>query len=87
MNNALKILLAASVLCYCLFTFAGYFAASLEQHCVLRFLACLGIILTTPSREGADPLDVVQQPLALLLDEHPPEEIGEQADVRTQSCI
>jgi MFS family permease len=41
--------LAASVLCYSLFTFAGYFATSLEQHLVLRFLACLGIGGAWPS--------------------------------------
>jgi SHS family sialic acid transporter-like MFS transporter len=35
--------LSVSVLCYSLFTFAAYFATSLEQHLVLRFLACLGI--------------------------------------------
>lgn len=40
--------LAASVLCYSLFTFAAYFAGSLEAHLVLRFLACLGIGGTWP---------------------------------------
>src|SRR5262249_12424956 len=35
--------LGASVLCYTLFTFAAYFATGLEQHLVLRFLACLGV--------------------------------------------
>src|SRR5262245_66616113 len=35
--------MAGSVLCYSLFTFAGYFATSLEQHLVFRFLACMGI--------------------------------------------
>jgi len=41
--------LGVSVLCYSLFTFAGYFATSLEQHLVLRFLACLGIGGTWPA--------------------------------------
>lgn len=35
--------MAGAVLCYSLFTFAGYFATTLEQHIVLRFLACMGI--------------------------------------------
>jgi MFS family permease len=35
--------LAASVLCYSLFAFAGYFAASAEEMLALRFLACLGV--------------------------------------------
>src|SRR5262245_62237781 len=34
---------AASVLCYAFFTFAAYFATTLEQHLVLRTLACLGV--------------------------------------------
>jgi SHS family sialic acid transporter-like MFS transporter len=40
--------MAASVLCYSLFTFAAYFATSLEQHLVLRFVACMGIGGTWP---------------------------------------
>jgi len=35
--------LAGSVFCYSLFTLAAYPATSLEQHLVLRFLACMGI--------------------------------------------
>jgi SHS family sialic acid transporter-like MFS transporter len=35
--------MAASVLCYSFWTFAGYFATTLEQHLVLRTLACLGV--------------------------------------------
>lgn len=35
--------LGGAVLCYSLFTFAAYFATSLEQHLVLRFLASMGI--------------------------------------------
>lgn len=41
--------LACSVLCYSLFTFAAYFATTLEQHLVLRFLASLGIGGTWPA--------------------------------------
>ena len=39
------------------------------------------------TRERADPLLVVEQLLALLLDEHPPEQVSEQADVRPQRGI
>lgn len=35
--------LAASVLCYSLFTLAGYFNTNAETMLVLRFLACMGI--------------------------------------------
>lgn len=35
--------MGASILCYSLVTGAGYFAASLEQLRVLRFIACMGI--------------------------------------------
>ena len=40
-----------------------------------------------PARERADPLDEVEYFLPLLLDEHAPEEVAEQADVRTQAGI
>ena len=40
-----------------------------------------------PARERADPLDEVEHLLPLLLDEHAPEEVAEQADVRTQAGI
>jgi MFS family permease len=40
--------LAASVLCYSLFTLAAYFALSLEQHLALRLAASLGIGGTWP---------------------------------------
>jgi MFS family permease len=41
--------LGSSVLCYALFTLAGYFATSLEMHFVLRLLASLGIGGAWPS--------------------------------------
>ena len=39
------------------------------------------------AREGADPLLVVEQVLALLLDEHAPEQVSEQADVGAESGV
>ena len=44
-----------------------------------------------PARDGArerpDPLDVLEQRLALLLDEHPPEQVAEQPDVAAERRI
>lgn len=40
--------LGAAVLCYSLFTLAAWFAGSLEQHLMLRFLASMGIGGTWP---------------------------------------
>ena len=40
-----------------------------------------------PARERADPLDEVEHLLPLLLDEHAPEQVAEQADVRAQAGI
>ena len=38
-------------------------------------------------RERADVLDVLEQPAALLLDEHPPEQVAEQPDVPPQRRV
>ena len=40
-----------------------------------------------PARQPPDVLDVREQRLVLLLDEHPPEQVAEQADVPPQRCI
>jgi len=39
------------------------------------------------ARERAHPLDVLEQRLALLLDEDAPEQVAEQADVTAERCI
>ena len=39
------------------------------------------------ARERPHPLDVGEQLLALLLDEHPPEQVAEQADVAPQRRV
>ena len=42
---------------------------------------------TCVTSEGANPLLVVQQVLALLLDEHASEQVTEQAHVRAERCV
>ena len=39
------------------------------------------------AREAPDPLLELEQPLALLLDEHPPEQVAEQADVPAEGGV
>ena len=39
------------------------------------------------AREVADPLLVVEEPGAALLDEHPAEDVPEQADVPPEGCV